>query len=262
VIRQLLPSPPTPPLIPPLKVRGGRGELPSPTIHLLLICLLLQSLLLPLILLSCSSEARLEGYVYFRLNANPTTLDPGLIVDVPSATIAAKLFNGLVRLDENLNIVPDIAERWNISPDGKVYTFFLRRGVKFLNGREVVAQDFKYSFERILSPHFRSPNTWVLEKIEGAEDYMRGRAGSVKGIEVMDKRILRLKLKEPFSAFLSLLTMTPCYVVPREEAEKPDFSTNPSGTGPYKLKKWLHNNEIILDRREDYFEGGEVSRFY
>jgi ABC-type transport system substrate-binding protein len=204
--------------------------------------------------LSCSSEARLEGYVYFRLNANPTTLDPGLIVDVPSATIAAKLFNGLVRLDENLNIVPDIAERWNISPDGKVYTFFLRRGVKFLNGREVVAQDFKYSFERILSPHFRSPNTWVLEKIEGAEDYMRGRAGSVKGIEVMDKRILRLKLKEPFSAFLSLLTMTPCYVVPREEAEKPDFSTNPSGTGPYKLKKWLHNNEIILDRREDYFE--------
>jgi len=206
-------------------------------------------------LLSCSPDNRLEGYVYFRLNANPTTLDPGLIVDVPSATIAAKLFNGLVRLDENLNVVPDIAERWNISPDGKVYTFFLRRGVKFLNGREVMAQDFKYSFERILSPHFRSPNTWVLEKIDGAEDFMKGKAGSVKGIEVIDDRTLRIRIKEPFSAFLSLLTMTPCYVVPREEAEKPDFSTKPSGTGPYKLKRWLHNNEIILERREDYFEG-------
>lgn len=204
---------------------------------------------------SCLSNNRLDGFVVFRINSNPTTLDPGLIVDVNSATIAAKLFNGLVRLDESLTIQPDIAEKWNISPDGRTYTFYLRKGVRFLNGREVRAEDFKYSFERVLSPQSRSPNTWVLDKIEGAKEFIKGTAKEVKGIKVLGDRILRLRLEQPHAAFLALLTMTPAYVVPREEAQKPDFSTNPSGTGPFFLKKWSHNNELILERREDYFEG-------
>ncbi|MCX7793756.1 MAG: ABC transporter substrate-binding protein [Thermodesulfovibrionales bacterium] len=211
--------------------------------------------LILLFLFSCSVRNRQEGAIYFRLNSNPTTLDPGLIVDVSGAGIAAKLFNGLVRLDHKLQIVPDIAERWTVSEDGKTYTFHIRKGVTFSNGREVTAQDFKYSFERILSPRFKSPNTWVLDKIDGAEDFLKGRAEDVKGIEVEGKYILKLKLKEPFSPFLGLLTMTAAYVIPEEEASRPDFATNPVGTGPFILKRWSHNNELVLERREDYFEG-------
>src|SRR5512142_2043965 len=86
---------------------------------------------------SCSSKNRFDGYVYYRLNANPSTLDPALIVDVPAGTLAAKLFNGLVRIGDDLSIKPDIAERWRISSDGLTYTFSLKKGVTFSNKREV-----------------------------------------------------------------------------------------------------------------------------
>ena len=87
--------------------------------------------------LSCSSQNRLEGYVYYRLNTNPTTLDPALIVDVTGGSIAAKLFNGLVRLGEDLSIQPDIAKDWSISSDGLTYTFRMKKGIYFSNKREV-----------------------------------------------------------------------------------------------------------------------------
>ena len=207
-------------------------------------------------LISCSSRNRLDGYVYCRLNANPTTLDPALIVDVTGGTIAAKMFNGLVRIDDDLGIKPDIAERWSVSEDGLKYTFHLRRGVLFSSGREVKADDFRYSFERILDPKGKSPNTWTLDKIAGAGDFLRGRCSSVKGIRVLNDYTLEIRLAKPFSPFLNLLTMTAAYVVPKEEVEKwgPDFSSHPSGTGSFTLKEWMPNREVVLDRRADYFD--------
>jgi peptide/nickel transport system substrate-binding protein/oligopeptide transport system substrate-binding protein len=209
-----------------------------------------------LILSPCSSKNRLEGYLYYRLNTNPTTLDPALIVDVTGGLIAAKLFNGLVRLGEDLSIQPDIAKDWSISTDGLTYTFRLKRGVYFSNRREVTAHDFKYSFQRILDPDSKSPNTWVLEKILGADEFMKGKAKDIKGIRVKDAHILEIRLKRPFFPFLSLLTMTAAYVVPFEEAERlgPDFSSHPGGTGPFVLKEWLPNRELKLEKREDYFD--------
>lgn len=204
---------------------------------------------------SCSSRNRLEGYVYYRLNANPTTLDPALIVDVAGGTIAAKLYNGLVRTGDDFSIQPDIAEHWSISKDGLVYTFKLRHGVFFSHNREVTAHDFKYSFKRILDPKTRSPNTWVFAKILGADDFMDRKTDDVEGIRVKDKYTLEIRLKRLFSPFLSILTMTAAYVLPMEEVERwgPDFSSHPSGTGPFTLKEWLPNRLIILERKEDYF---------
>jgi ABC-type transport system substrate-binding protein len=165
------------------------------------------------------------------------------------------LFNGLVRIGEGLRIQPDIAKDWSISADGLTYTFRLRKGVLFSNGREVTAEDFKYSFKRILDPASRSPNTWVFQKISGAEDFMKGRAGDVEGIRVTDDYTLQIHLKKPFSPFLKLLAMTAAYVVPREEVVRwgPDFSSHPVGTGPFVLKEWRPNREIILEKRGDYF---------
>jgi ABC-type transport system substrate-binding protein len=213
---------------------------------------------LPLfIVTSCSSKNRLEGYVYYRLNTNPTTLDPALIVDVTGGSIAAKLFNGLVRLGDNLSVQPDIAKDWSISKNGLTYRFRLKKGVCFSTKREVKANDIKYSFKRILDPQSRSPNTWVLEKILGAEEFMKGKAVDIKGVRVIDDSTLEIQLREPFSAFLYLLTMTAAYVVPFEEVERQgaDFSSHPVGTGPFVLKGWLPNQELRLEKREDYFDG-------
>lgn len=209
-----------------------------------------------LTVLCCSSQNRIEGYIYYRLNTNPTTLDPALIVDVIGGAISAKLFNGLVRIGDDLSIRPDIAQQWAISHGGTAYTFTLKKGVYFTNRREVKAHDFKYSFERIADPKTKSPNSWIFENIIGARDFMNGRAYDIKGIVVKDDYTLELRLEKPFSPFLSLLTMTAAYVVPKEEVEKwgADFSSHPTGTGPFLLKSWLPNREIALQKREDYFD--------
>jgi peptide/nickel transport system substrate-binding protein/oligopeptide transport system substrate-binding protein len=218
---------------------------------LLFICVCLLSLII-----SCSPHNRLTGYVYYRLNTNPTTLDPALIVDVTGGSLSAKIFNGLVRLDKDLNIIPDIASKWDISKSGLIYRFTLKKGVKFSNGREVKADDFRYSFERILDPKNKSPNTWVFDKIEGAKDFMDGKKDRISGIKVLDDYTLELILEKPFSPFLNLLTMTAAYVVPNEEVEKwgVDFSSHPVGTGPFILKNWLPNRELQFDARKDYFD--------
>ena len=118
-------------------------------------------IIMAIALFSCikENERLFPEYLCVRLKANPTTLDPALIVDVDGARIAAKLYNGLVAFDKNLSPVSDIAESWIISDDGLNYRFKLKKDVRFINGRRVIASDFKYSFERVLDPATRSPRT-------------------------------------------------------------------------------------------------------
>lgn len=207
------------------------------------------------VLSSCSVRNKTEGYIYFRIPSNPTTLDPALIVDVTGGIVAAKIFNGLVRLDESLNVIPDIAQKWAVRDGGVTYLFYLRKGVLFSNGREVTAADFKYSFERIISSGNRSPNAWVFERISGSKEFASGKSKGVRGVEVIDDHTLKITLEKPFSSFLSQLTTTAAYVVPREETERrgADFSSHPVGTGPYVLKKWSHNGELVLIGNPAYF---------
>jgi ABC-type transport system substrate-binding protein len=204
-----------------------------------------------------SEEGRLPGHLYLRLNSNPTTLDPALVTDVQGGGIAAKLFNGLVRFNENLELAPDCAQSWKLAEDQVTYTFRLRPDVRFSNNRTVTARDFKYSFERVLLPATKAPLTWVLDKLEGASDFASGKAGTVSGIRVVNDHTLVLKLQKPFGPFLSLLAMTTAYVVPREEVERlgQEFGTHPVGSGPYLLSEWKHGQHLILTAQENYFEG-------
>jgi len=217
---------------------------------------LLSAICLLALIFSCSSRNRLPGYVYYRLNTNPTTLDPALIVDVTGGSISAKLFNGLVKMDRDLSIAPDIASKYEISKNGLIYRFELKNGVRFSTGLEVKARDFKYSFERILNPSTRSPNTWIFDRIKGAKEFMNGKAKEVSGIKVISDYVLEITLDKPFSPFLNLLTMTAAYVVPEEEVKKwgVDFSSHPVGTGPFILTHWLPSRELQLDARKDYFD--------
>lgn len=207
------------------------------------------------ICLGCSTGSRQDGYLYYRLNADPSTLDPAYVVDVTGGSISAKLYNGLVKLDKRLNVVPDIAERWDRHDGGRILTFFLRKGVRFSNGREVTADDFRYSFKRILAAETRSPNTWVLDRILGAREFMKGEASDVAGIEVRDKYTLRITLTRSFGPFMNLLTMTAAYVIPKEEVDRygKDFSVHPAGTGPFILNDWRHNTELLLRANDHYF---------
>ncbi len=223
----------------------------------LLLVLLCASLIAAALGCHRSDEGRIPDHLYLRLNNNPTTLDPALVTDVQGGGISAKLFNGLVRFNENLDLIPDIAHSWSLADDHVTYTFRLRRDVSFSNGRKITAQDFKYSFERVLTPDTKAPLTWVLDRIEGAADFIAGKAASVSGIRIVNDHTLQLKLQRPFGPFLSLLAMTTAYVVPSEEVKRlgQDFGTHPVGSGPYLLTEWKHGQSITLSAREDYFEG-------
>ncbi|NTU42929.1 MAG: ABC transporter substrate-binding protein [Nitrospirales bacterium] len=206
-------------------------------------------------LVSCTTSDRIPGYVYLRLNAEPSTLDPAFITDLSGGGIAAKLFNGLVRLDSRMALVPDIAERWEISGDGRIYTFHLRKGVFFSNGREVVAGDFKYSLERIMNSATVSPNGWIASPLEGAVEFREGRAGEISGIKVLGAHLLELRLQRPFSPFLGMLTTTAASVLPKEEVVRMgrEFSLRPVGTGPFVVRSRQQNREIWLERNDIYF---------
>ncbi|GAB4340322.1 MAG: hypothetical protein Kow0099_16200 [Candidatus Abyssubacteria bacterium] len=180
-----------------------------------------------------------------------------MIVDVDGGSVAAKLFNGLVRFDERMQVVADVAASWDISADGTSYTFHLRPDVTFHNGRQVTASDVKYSFERVLSPDSGSRRKWLFEPVRGARAFMEGMAEEVAGIEVVDARTIRISLEEPLAVFSGFLAMPNAYIVPREEVERwgKDFSDHIVGTGPFKLEEWRHDDYLKLSRNEGYFGG-------
>jgi peptide/nickel transport system substrate-binding protein/oligopeptide transport system substrate-binding protein len=167
------------------------------------------------------------------------------------------VFNGLVQFDANLNVVPCIAKSWEASRDGLVWTFHLRQGVKFHHGREVQADDFVYTFTRILDPRTASPRVWLFARVQGAQRFRAGEAESVEGLQALDAYTLRITLSQPYAPFINLLGMTQAQVLPREEVERlgAEFGRRPVGTGPFRFVNWVAGEEITLEANESYFEG-------
>ncbi|KJR43781.1 peptide ABC transporter substrate-binding protein [Candidatus Magnetoovum chiemensis] len=224
--------------------------------HNLLVLIFLCPLFTVLTIISCSSFNKLDGFVYLRINANPTTLDPAFITDVTGGAISAKLFNGLVKLNSALEVTPDIAKNWEITNNGLTYRFYLNKDVYFHNGQKLTSADVAYSFKRVLSPTTQSPNTWVLRQIQGADDYLNNRTSDLSGISIIDNYTIEITLSKPMSAFLKLLTMPAAYIVPKKETEQlgQNFSSSPVGTGPFTLKQWTQSIEITLQRFNNYFD--------
>jgi peptide/nickel transport system substrate-binding protein/oligopeptide transport system substrate-binding protein len=203
-------------------------------------------------------EVPFQGGVYRRpLESMPRTFDPALARDIYSITIIQQLFDGLIQIDQNLNVIPAIAKSWKISPDGLTYTFFLREGVKFHNGREIVAEDFVYSFTRMADPENKSPAAHLLEKVLGFNQFQDGKTNDLKGLKSVDKHTFEIRLSDPFYPFISVLGTFHFKVVPKEEIEKPDsvFAKHPIGSGPYRFVSMKEREEIILESNHDYFEG-------
>ncbi len=198
------------------------------------------------------------GGTYRRpLSNNPSTLDPAVISDIYGFTVAQQIFDGLVQYDGTVNIVPAIAENWKGSRDGLSWTFYIRKGVKFHNGREVTADDVVYSFTRILDPRTNSKAAEVFVKVKGAKEFVEGRARTVQGFRAVDRYTLQIDLTEASGPLVANLAMGYIKIVPREavEASGAEFGLRPVGTGPFKIAHWTKNEEIVLDANHDYFGG-------
>ncbi|HEV8662679.1 MAG TPA: ABC transporter substrate-binding protein [Candidatus Methylomirabilis sp.] len=187
----------------------------------------------------------------------PATLDPATLSDIYGRTIAQQIYDGLVQFDEALAIRPAVASSWKSSRDGLVWTFNLRRRVKFHNGREVTADDFVYSFTRILDPKVGSGAAEVFLRVQGAKEFAEGRAPHVRGLQAPDRYTLRITLTESSTPFVTALAVGAAKVIPREAVEElgKEFGRRPVGTGPFRLKSWDKGKEIIVEANPDYFGG-------
>jgi oligopeptide transport system substrate-binding protein len=218
-----------------------------------LLCLLLSALLVSPSF-ACQSLNR-QGVLNL-WDTGPLTLDPAISADMSSHIYITQIFSGLVRLDDELNIVPDIAESLpEESPDGKTFTFHLRQGVKFQNGREVKAADFKYSWERACDPATGSTTAATyLGDIVGAEDMLAGRTQGISGVEVLDDYTLRVTIDAPKAYFLDKLAYPTAFVVDRANVESGQYWwRQPDGTGPFKLKEWTPEQRLVLERSQIYY---------
>lgn len=187
---------------------------------------------------------------------DPPTLDPALAGDADSAIYIVEIFSGLVTLDRNLKVVPDIAEKWDVSADGKTYTFTLRKEVKFHDGRPVTAQDFKYSIERAANPALASPTAdTYLGDIVGVREKLARKTQAVSGVEVVDDYTLKITIDSPKAYFLAKLTFPSAFVVDKNNVERGGrtWTDKPNGTGPYKLKEYVRSQRLILSRNENFY---------
>ena len=202
-------------------------------------------------------EARFGGIYRRALANNPATLDSAFVSDIYSRTVVTQISKGLVQFDTHLNPLPAIAEFWEASRDGRIWTFTLRPGVQFHHGREVTAQDFVYSFTRLLSPKALGPVTDFLRRVQGAEEFLQGKTTSVQGLKAIDRYTIQIALKQPFAPSLTVLGLANAAVVPHEEVERlgDHFAQAPVGAGPFKLVRWEPGKEIVLEANEHYYEG-------
>ncbi|MBI3536065.1 MAG: peptide ABC transporter substrate-binding protein [Chloroflexi bacterium] len=189
-------------------------------------------------------------------SGDPPTLDPALTSDAESAVYVVELFSGLVTLDQNLKVVPDLAEKWEVSDDRKTYTFTFRKDAKFHDGRPVTAQDFKYSVERAANPATTSPTAdTYLGDIVGVKDKLNRKASAVSGVVVVDDYTLKITIDSPKTYFIAKLTFPTAFVVDKNNVERGGrtWTDKPNGTGPFKLKEYVRGQRIILARNENYY---------
>ena len=212
-----------------------------------------------LFLFGCSVSQSDESNV-FRYNESNgiTSLDPAFARDLEIMWATNQIFDGLVEMNEDLEVVPCIAKSWNISEDGKTYTFIIRDSVFFHTSplfadstkRKVTAHDFAYSFSRIINPALASPGSWIFSKVDTSNN---------NGFEAINDSTFSIHLKNPFQPFLGMLTMQYCNVVPKEVVEHygADFRSHPIGTGPFRFAFWYENIALVFHKNKNFWQKDE-----
>jgi len=194
----------------------------------------------------------------------PLTLDPAISSEMSSHLYIMQIFNGLVRFNEKLEPIPDLAENLTISPDGKTYTFFLRRDARFHDGKPVTASDIKYSWERACNPATGSQTaSTYLNDIVGAADVLSGRAEHLSGVSVIDDHTLSVTIDAPKVYFLSKLAYPTAFAVDRQNVETGvDWWRRPNGSCQYRMARWDEGSRIILQPSQNYYGKKATARLY
>jgi ABC-type transport system substrate-binding protein len=228
--------------------------------------ILVVSLVLALIATACGTPApppeppaaevpQYGGTMILTYENDIATLDPAIGYDWDNWGMEKWIYDALLDYDVDMNMIPHIAEMPEVSADGTVYTFTLREGVKFHNGRELTADDVAYTITRVIDPETMSPGQSFYFTIKGSEEFANGEADSVEGIEVLDDYTIRFTLTQPDASFLNVVALNFSFIVPKEEVEKwgEDFGHHPMGTGPFVFDEWVPGQRLTFVRSEEYF---------
>ncbi len=192
------------------------------------------------------------GLTYYE-GADPASLDPALSNDVQSGEVVTLLFDNLVQFDTEAQLQPGLATRWESDRTGAVYTFHLRTGATFHDGRPIGARDVRASILRALDPRSKAGRQWPLFPIKGAREFAAGKAPTVPGIAVPNDTTIVFTLTEPLNIFPKFLAMPVAAVVPTPTP--PGFDQAPVGSGPWRFVSWSHDDAIVLARNTSYWAG-------
>ena len=190
---------------------------------------------------------RRGGTLILGMAADPSTLNCGIESSQIVAMVTSNIYNGLLHMDEESNPHPDLAQSWEISPDGLVYTFQLRDNVKWHDGQPLTSADVKFSFENLVGKY----------NARGREAYR-----NIKAIETPNATTVKISLKKVYSPFLEILTAHDGCIMPKHIYEGGDVFKNPRnndqpiGSGPFKFKEWQKGSHVTLVRNENYFKKG------
>lgn len=203
------------------------------------------------------------GEFRFTLASEPPSLDPALMTDAQSSIVGSGLFDGLTRLNSDGEPQPAVAKDWDVSADGKTYTFHLRDDAKWSNGDPVTANDFVYEWKRILNPETAADYAYMLYYIVGAEAYNGGEGSADDvGVKAEDDHTLVVQLNNPTPYFTAIIAHNSYWPVSEKAVEgKPEWAAEAStlvGNGPFVLKDWKHGDKLVLERNPDYFDAAKV----
>lgn len=199
------------------------------------------------------------GMITITYKDDVATLDPAIGYDWQNWSMIKSLFDGLMDyVPGTTELRPGLAESYEVSEDGTVFTFTLRQGVTFHNGREMTAEDVKYSLDRVTLPETQSPGAGFFASIQGFDEISTGAADTLSGVEVVDPQTVRITLSRPDATFLHVMALNFASVVPREAVEEAgaDFGKVPVGTGAFRLADWVIGQRLVLEKNEDYWRDG------
>lgn len=208
---------------------------------------------------SIADEAADGGSMIVTYKDDVSTLDPAIGYDWQNWSMIKSLFDGMMDYKPGTTeLVNDLAESYTLSDDGLTYTFVLREGVTFHNGRVMTADDVKYSLDRVTNPSTQSPGAGFFASIDGFDAMADGSATSLSGVTVVDPNTVSIALSRPDATFLHVMAINFSSIVPKEVVEEygEDFGKNPVGTGAFELSEWTLGQRLVFSRNEDYWKPG------
>jgi oligopeptide transport system substrate-binding protein len=235
--------------------------MPSLKLSILAASALAASILLSTALSATASadQPKQGGAAVVTFKDDLATLDPAIGYDWNNWSIIKSIFSGLMDYKPGTTeLTPDLAESYSISDDGMTYTFKLRPGLKFHNGRAVTSADVRYSIERAVNPKTQCPGAGYFGTIKGYDDVAAGKTTSLSGLATPDDMTVVFTLTRPDATFLHIMAINFAFVVPKEEVEKygADFGHHPVGTGTFKFVEWKLGQKLVLARNKDYHIAG------